>query len=143
MGNRRRSQRAKCATAKLCPNAEGPDFSRYHRDSDFRDAPQVRLDRNDVAKLITTYRAIERGSWKVKAEGKRGGAIDRSALRVASSASRRSRRMPPGFVPPCIPTRAHKPPIGRGWAHEIKHDGYRLQVRRDEEAIRLVYPQRL
>jgi hypothetical protein len=52
--------------------AEGPDFSRYHRDADFRDAPQVRLDRNDVAKLMTTYRAIERGSWKVKAEGKQG-----------------------------------------------------------------------
>src|SRR6202521_4276173 len=62
--------------------AEGPDFSRYHRDSDFRNAPQVRLDRNDVAKLMTTYRAIERGSWKVKAEGKHGGAIGRSALRV-------------------------------------------------------------
>jgi hypothetical protein len=48
--------------------AEGPDFTRYHRDSDFRKAPEVRLDRNDMAKLMTTYRAIERGSWKVKAE---------------------------------------------------------------------------
>jgi hypothetical protein len=38
--------------------------------------------RNDMAKLMTTYRAIERGSWKVKAEGKHGGAIGRSALRV-------------------------------------------------------------
>jgi hypothetical protein len=35
-----------------------------------------------MAKLMTTYRAIERGSWKVKAEGKHGGAIGRSALRV-------------------------------------------------------------
>ena len=41
------------------------------------------------------------------------------------------------FVPPCIPTRAHKPPAGPGWVHEIKHDGYRLQVRRDGEAVRL------
>jgi hypothetical protein len=62
--------------------AEGPDFSRHHRGSDFRDAPQVRLDRNDMAKLMTTYRAIERGSWKVKAKGEHGGAIGRSALRV-------------------------------------------------------------
>jgi hypothetical protein len=30
---------------------------------------------------------------------------------------------------PCIPTRAVKPPAGCGWVHEIKHDGYRLQVR--------------
>jgi bifunctional non-homologous end joining protein LigD len=36
---------------------------------------------------------------------------------------------PSGFVPPCVPTRAVEPPI--------KHDGYRLQVRRDGEAVRL------
>jgi ATP-dependent DNA ligase len=34
------------------------------------------------------------------------------------------------FVAPCIPTRALKPPAGPEWVHEIKHDGYRLQVRR-------------
>jgi bifunctional non-homologous end joining protein LigD len=44
---------------------------------------------------------------------------------------------PSGFVPPCVPTRAAKPPAGPGWVHEIKHDGYRLQVRRDGEAVRL------
>jgi bifunctional non-homologous end joining protein LigD len=42
-----------------------------------------------------------------------------------------------GFVPPCIPTRAPKPPDGPDWVHEIKHDGYRLQVRRDGDAVRL------
>jgi bifunctional non-homologous end joining protein LigD len=42
-----------------------------------------------------------------------------------------------GYVPPCIPTRAHKVPSGAGWVHEIKHDGYRLQVRREGEAVRL------
>jgi bifunctional non-homologous end joining protein LigD len=45
--------------------------------------------------------------------------------------------MPSGFVPPCIPTRAVKAPAGPGWVHEIKHDGYRLQVRREGEAVRL------
>jgi bifunctional non-homologous end joining protein LigD len=38
--------------------------------------------------------------------------------------------MSTGFVPPCIPTRANKPPGGPEWVHEIKNDGYRLQVRR-------------
>jgi bifunctional non-homologous end joining protein LigD len=33
--------------------------------------------------------------------------------------------------------RAAKPPAGPGWVHEIKHDGYRLQVRRDGDALRL------
>jgi bifunctional non-homologous end joining protein LigD len=41
------------------------------------------------------------------------------------------------FIPPCIPSRSTKPPAGPGWVHEIKHDGYRLQVRRDGEAVRL------
>jgi ATP-dependent DNA ligase len=33
-----------------------------------------------------------------------------------------------GFVAPCIPTLAHKPPSRPDWVHEIKHDGYRLIV---------------
>jgi bifunctional non-homologous end joining protein LigD len=48
--------------------------------------------------------------------------------------------MPPrsdGFTPPCIPTRAHKVPAGPDWIHEIKHEGYRLQVRREGDAVRL------
>jgi bifunctional non-homologous end joining protein LigD len=44
---------------------------------------------------------------------------------------------PDGFIPPCIPTRAAKAPVGPDWVHEIKHDGYRLQVRRDGDAVRL------
>jgi ATP-dependent DNA ligase len=42
-----------------------------------------------------------------------------------------------GFVPPCIPTRAYRVPSGPDWVHEIKHDGYRLQVRRDGDVMRL------
>jgi bifunctional non-homologous end joining protein LigD len=42
-----------------------------------------------------------------------------------------------GFIVPCIPTRAPEPPMGPDWVHEVKHDGYRLQVRRDGDAVRL------
>jgi bifunctional non-homologous end joining protein LigD len=42
-----------------------------------------------------------------------------------------------GYIPPCIPTRAPKPPSGPGWVHEIKHDSYRLRVRRDGDVVRL------
>jgi bifunctional non-homologous end joining protein LigD len=42
-----------------------------------------------------------------------------------------------GYIPPCIPTRAYKVPAGPDWVHEIKYDGYRLQVRRDGDAVRL------
>jgi bifunctional non-homologous end joining protein LigD len=42
-----------------------------------------------------------------------------------------------GFVDPCIPSLAHKPPSGPDWVHEVKHDGYRLIVRRDGDTVRL------
>ena len=37
---------------------------------------------------------------------------------------------------PAFPPRAGKPPSGANWIHEIKHDGYRLMVRRDPVGIR-------
>jgi hypothetical protein len=45
--------------------------------------------------------------------------------------------MSSGFVPPCIPTRAPNAPAGADWIHEIKHDGYRLQVQRNGYSVRL------
>jgi ATP-dependent DNA ligase len=44
---------------------------------------------------------------------------------------------PSGFVEPCIPTLAYKVPTGPDWIHEVKHDGYRLQVRREGDTVRL------
>ena len=46
-------------------------------------------------------------------------------------------RRPVGFIEPCIPTRAYKPPAGPQWLHEIKHDGYRLIVCRRGDRVRL------
>ena len=42
------------------------------------------------------------------------------------------------FIGPCLPSPADKPPSGSNWIHEIKHDGYRLMVRRDPVGIRLL-----
>ena len=36
-----------------------------------------------------------------------------------------------------------KPPAGSDWVHEIKHDGYRLQVRRVGDIVRLFSSARL
>jgi bifunctional non-homologous end joining protein LigD len=49
-----------------------------------------------------------------------------------------ARALPAGFVRPCLPTRAPEAPVGLGWLHEIKHDGYRLMARRAGERVRLV-----
>src|SRR5262249_956963 len=36
--------------------------------------------------------------------------------------------LPSSFIPPCHPTPAAKPPVGAGWVHEVKWDGYRAQA---------------
>jgi len=43
----------------------------------------------------------------------------------------------PDFCEPCLPSAAEKPPAGTGWLHEIKHDGFRMLVRRDGAGVRL------
>src|SRR6267142_5349222 len=42
------------------------------------------------------------------------------------------------FVEPCLPTRTAHPPLGPGWLHEIKYDGFRLRARRDARSVRLL-----
>ena len=48
----------------------------------------------------------------------------------------KSTRRPSGFVAPCQPSKVARPPSGPDWVHEIKHDGYRLMVRRDGPRVR-------
>jgi bifunctional non-homologous end joining protein LigD len=47
---------------------------------------------------------------------------------VAKSKSGTSRRMP-AFIAPQLCQSVERPPSGGGWAHEIKFDGYRIQLR--------------
>jgi len=48
-----------------------------------------------------------------------------------------TRQTPPGFVEPCLPSSAERPPGGPGWWHEIKHDGFRIIARKNGERVRL------
>jgi bifunctional non-homologous end joining protein LigD len=41
------------------------------------------------------------------------------------------------FIVPAQPVMASRPHCGADWVHEIKHDGYRLIVRRDGPTVRL------
>ena len=45
--------------------------------------------------------------------------------------------MPKSTFEPCIPTRGTKVPDRPEWLHEIKHDGYRLIVQREDKRVRL------
>jgi bifunctional non-homologous end joining protein LigD len=44
---------------------------------------------------------------------------------------------PAAFIIPCRPMVAKRPPTGNGWAHELKHDGYRLQIHVRDGRVRL------
>lgn len=49
----------------------------------------------------------------------------------------RPKNAPAAFIPPCRPTVAKQPPRGEGWAHELKHDGYRLQIHVRDGRVKL------
>ena len=38
----------------------------------------------------------------------------------------------------CLPTWGIVVPVGTDWLHEIKHDGYRLLVRKDGNAVSII-----
>jgi ATP-dependent DNA ligase len=44
---------------------------------------------------------------------------------------------PPGFILPCQPVLATKVPVGEGWLHELKHDGFRILAHKDGERVHL------
>src|SRR5829696_1908956 len=51
--------------------------------------------------------------------------------------SPRDRRRPPGFIQPCKPVLSLKVPVGDGWPHELKHDGFRIVAHKDGDEVRL------
>ena len=55
---------------------------------------------------------------------------DASAISAAVSA-----RSP--FITPCSPTISKAPPTGPLWSHEVKFDGYRLQIHKDGKHVAL------
>ena len=62
--------------------------------------------------------------------------IDRMLWRMRSSRGR-PLNAPAAFIHPCQPIVAKQPPTGPGWAHELKHDGYRLQIHVREGRVKL------
>ena len=49
----------------------------------------------------------------------------------------RPRTLSTGFIAPCLPTKVHTLPSAGLWLHEIKHDGFRIIARKDEQRVRL------
>src|SRR5215510_14232472 len=58
-------------------------------------------------------------------------------LQRVRNAHGRPLNAPAAFIYPCQPIVAKQPPTGPGWAHELKHDGYRLQIHVRDGRVRL------
>jgi bifunctional non-homologous end joining protein LigD len=52
-------------------------------------------------------------------------------------ARRRDLTLPAGFIAPCLPMLAPRPPSGPLWLHEVKHDGFRIVARNHGGGVRL------
>ena len=42
------------------------------------------------------------------------------------------------FIPPASPRRRDRPPVGDRWIHEVKFDGYRIQVHKSDRDVALL-----
>jgi bifunctional non-homologous end joining protein LigD len=50
---------------------------------------------------------------------------------------RRDLTLPAGFIAPCLPMMAPRPPSEPFWLHEVKYDGVRVIARKDSRRVRL------
>jgi len=57
--------------------------------------------------------------------------------RGPTTTRRRDLTLPAGFIPPCLPMIAPRPPSEPVWLHEIKYDGVRVIARKDSKRVRL------
>jgi bifunctional non-homologous end joining protein LigD len=86
--------------------------------------------------LLASHAGARRRSGRSPLSGDRRRArVERTYL--AANTAGMAKPLPAGFIVPARPIRASKPPSGPDWVHEIKHDGYRLIVRRDGPTVRL------
>jgi bifunctional non-homologous end joining protein LigD len=72
-------------------------------------------------------------SGKSSASGTKARVVDfGSALKTAPKENL------PDFITPELALQAETPPVGNGWLHELKLDGYRIQARKDGKKVQLL-----
>jgi bifunctional non-homologous end joining protein LigD len=78
--------------------------------------------------FMTAKGADARAVWR--SQGDDGGPPGLIAAPQAQAAARpKTVKSLPAFIEPQLAKALEKPPAGTGWAHEIKFDGYRMQLR--------------
>jgi bifunctional non-homologous end joining protein LigD len=61
----------------------------------------------------------------------------RAATEQKSGEAKRPKIAMPAFIPPQLCKSQERPPAGTSWLHEIKFDGYRIQLRSENNKVRL------
>ena len=85
----------------------------------------------------TSHRAASNGSAAKKRSRPLAARSKRSSAKKTSRTKRATDGDMPAFVPPQLCTSVDRPPAGGDWVHEIKFDGYRIQMRVENGAVTL------
>ena len=75
--------------------------------------------------------------WHSSRKDGQGAAAEKSVparLRTPARTTRKAAISMPSFIPPQLCKRVGRPPSGQDWVHEIKLDGYRMQLRIEDGA---------
>ena len=94
----------------------------------------------DTAKGKAWYRNDNLPVAEEKSAAKKSGAIPKPkySSRLTAALSKAPKEELPTFIPPELAQSATDPPRIAGWLHELKLDGYRIQVRKDGPRVRLL-----
>ncbi len=91
-----------------------------------------KLDRRTASSKDGTIKSKEKPSKDGPEQDGDTRLVEPSSLKGARKAAL------PAFVEPALATLVSKPPMGKRWLHEIKFDGYRLEVRIEAGSIKLL-----
>ncbi|HEY4901254.1 MAG TPA: DNA ligase D [Terriglobales bacterium] len=94
----------------------------------------------DTAKGNAWYRNDKLPSAEEKSVARKRGANAKPKYspRLTAALSKAPKETLPTFIPPELALSASVPPRTAGWLHELKLDGYRIQVRKDGTRVRLL-----
>ena len=79
--------------------------------------------------FMTAQGAVAGSVWQSNRDDSAPAGLIPSTKSKASAAKPKSVATLPAFIEPQLAKSLEKPPSGPGWAHEIKFDGYRMQLR--------------
>ena len=110
-------------------NVTGPTDEDRSVASD-RTMTEITNGKGNAATPFMTAKGVAAGSiWQSNRDASAPAGLITPTKAKASAAKPKTVATLPDFIPPQLCKTLEKPPSGPGWAHEIKFDGYRMQLR--------------